>query len=75
MKKVLKKGEINIIYTDFKKEISSAKRKLETNVNLQKYFARNHLFELKKRAKKQEEILLKWLNDLIKGYEEYLTLL
>ena len=47
-KKLSDSYEINLLYTNFKKEIKIAKNKLNRNSSLQNYFNRNHLFELKK---------------------------
>ena len=47
-KKLSDSYEINLLYTNFKKEIKIAKNKLNRNSSFQNYFNRNHLFELKK---------------------------
>ena len=46
IKKLSERREINLIFTDFKKEIKKVKQKLQICVNLQHYYARNYLFEL-----------------------------
>jgi hypothetical protein len=71
----LKKGEINLVFTNFKKEIALVNQKLEKNINLQKYFEHNHLFYLRKRLQKEEKCLKEWLNDLLNGQKEYFSLL
>jgi hypothetical protein len=73
--KLKQKHEINLLFTNFKKEIKITKQKLEKCVCLKNYYNRNHLFELKKIAKKKEQTLLKWLVKLNEGQKEYLTLL
>lgn len=74
-KKLSEKREINLLYTNFRKEIKKVQQKLQVCVSLQHYFTQNYLFELHQNAKKEEEKLLNWLNKLIKGQKEYFLLL
>jgi|LakMenE01Jun11ns_1017448.scaffolds.fasta_scaffold9767138_1 hypothetical protein len=74
-KKLSDSYEINLLYTNFKKEIKIAKNKLNRNSSLQNYFNRNHLFELKKILEKEEKVLKHWLEKLLKGQKEYYGLL
>jgi hypothetical protein len=74
-KKLSDSHEINLLYTNFKKEIKIAKNKLNRNSSLQNYFNRNHLFELKKILEKEEKVLKHWLEKLLKGQKEYYGLL
>jgi hypothetical protein len=66
-KKLSDNYEINLLYTNFKKEIKIAKNKLDRNSSLQNYFNRNHLFELKKILEKEKKVLKHWLEKLLKG--------
>jgi len=74
-KKLSDSYEINLLYTNFKKEIKIAKNKLNRNSSLQNYFNRNHLFELKKILEKEEKVLKHRLEKLLKGQKEYYGLL
>lgn len=75
IKKLSEKREINLIYTDFQKEIKKVKQKLQICVSLQNYYSRNHLFDLHKNAQEKEKDLSNWLNKLIEGQKEYNSLL
>jgi hypothetical protein len=75
IKKLSERREINLIFTDFKKEIKKVKQKLQICVNLQHYYARNYLFELQKNAQKEEKVLLNWLLKLREGQKDYKLLL
>jgi hypothetical protein len=75
IKKLSERREINLIFTDFKKEIKKVKQKLQICVNLQHYYARNYLFELLKNAQKEEKVLLNWLLKLREGQKDYKLLL
>jgi hypothetical protein len=74
VKDLSKKQRINLLFTNFPKEIKKAKHSLEKNICLQKYFCRNNLFELYKKTKKEEFKIKKWLDNLNESYKEYLEL-
>jgi hypothetical protein len=74
-KKLSDNYEINVLFTNFEKEIQKAKLKLDRNSALQDYFHRNQLFNLQKILEKEEKFLNHWLQKLLKGQKEYYKLL
>lgn len=74
-KRLSERREINLLFTNFRKEIKKVQQKLQVCVSLQHYFTQNHLFELHQNAKKEEKRLLNWYNKLIEGQKEYFLLL
>ncbi len=75
VKKLSDNYQINLLFTNFRKEIKLTKTKLEKNSALQNYLNRNHLFKLKKILEKEEKVLNHWLEKLLKGQKEYNELL
>jgi hypothetical protein len=75
VKKLSDNYQINLLFTNFRKEIKLRKTKLEKNSALQNYLNRNHLFKLKKILEKEEKVLNHWLEKLLKGQKEYNELL
>ena len=75
VKKLSDNYQINLLFTNFRKEIKLTKTKLEKNSALQNYLNRNHLFKLKKILEKEEKVLNHWLEKLLKGQKEYDELL
>jgi hypothetical protein len=74
VKKLSDNYQINLLFTNFRKEIKLTKTKLEKNSALQNYFNYNHLFKLKKILEKEEKVLNHWLEKLLKGQKEYYEL-
>jgi hypothetical protein len=74
VKKLSDNYQTSLLYTNFRKEIETTRKKLEKNSALQNYFNYNHLFKLKKILEKEEKVLNHWLEKLLKGQKEYYEL-
>lgn len=55
VKKLSDNYQTSLLFTNFRKEIETTRKKLEKNSALQNYFNYNHLFKLKKNTRKRRK--------------------